>query len=36
MVQADGMIDGRAEPLHKANPSAGVDGGAKNDFLEQI
>ena len=36
MMQADGMIDGLAEPFDHGDFAPGIDRGAKDDFLEQV
>ena len=36
MMQANGMIDGLAEPFDYGDFASCIDGGAEDDFLEKI
>ena len=36
MMQAHGVIDGLAESLDDGDFAPRIDGGAENDFLEQV
>jgi hypothetical protein len=36
MVKAHGVINGLAEPFENSDPASRIDGGAKDDLLEQV